>query len=485
MDFLAAHAEHASANRSASIKSACSASTPKSRLRSVSMGPSNGMAKRRQGVAPGDVIDRKTHTESPGILREALCVIQPLLNRECDVPWQPAEGQLALTERYTIDYRGLNRAQPLRAQACWHQLTVPRNRCPGKVEPSRVQLLVFLRSHFHCFATLAVLVAPAVFAPILVRSGGRVPARLHQICAMILRVIPMAAPWLLARDASPLVVWLVTIAGGIVMLKTIDWLARPRQLGARLRVWLALTIWPALQIEDVAVPLARLKDRIEQSLKRFAAGSLSVVCGLALAALGQHLGIPARRRFARQHVENGRDLPAGRWVKPSPGRVVCIGGVSPPRRLPLSDPGAFGPRLLGPVQCDDSPLAQAEHLRADRHQTAQARTGHPGRFRDERAPSRVPLPARRSQCAGMATRLLPDTRPGCDRWRRRRAYVQTHHRPPHAARLAIAATLVSIILSALRVHPLPRSGHRPASRVGACVLRVIESTIPAWRTSSG
>ena len=144
---------------------------------------------------------------------------------------------------------------------------------------------------------LAVLVAlgfPAVFAPLLVRARRQIPRWSKRFCTTFICLLPLAAPWLLPGDSSPLVVWLATIAGGIVMLKAIDWLARPRQPDDLVRVWLALTFWPALQIEDVAVPLAGRKNRVALSLRRFAAGLPGTVCGLAMAALGQRLGIPAR-----------------------------------------------------------------------------------------------------------------------------------------------------------------------------------------------
>jgi hypothetical protein len=141
---------------------------------------------------------------------------------------------------------------------------------------------------------LVVLGFPAIFAPVVVRAGRRVPRSSNRLFATITCLLPLSAPWLLPGDASPLVVWHVTIAGGIVMLKAIDWLSRPRQSDDLVRVRLALSFWPALQIEDVAVPLAGLKNRVRLSLKRFGAGSLGIVSGLALAALGQHLGIAAR-----------------------------------------------------------------------------------------------------------------------------------------------------------------------------------------------
>jgi hypothetical protein len=143
-------------------------------------------------------------------------------------------------------------------------------------------------------AVLAVLVVPAAFAPVLIRIGTRLPNWSRRLLATLICLLPLAAPWLLWSDASPLAICLAAIAGGIVMIKAIDWLIRPRRANELLRVWLSLTVWPALQIEDVAVPLVGLKNRVETSLKRFAAGLPSVACGLALAALAQHLGIPAR-----------------------------------------------------------------------------------------------------------------------------------------------------------------------------------------------
>jgi hypothetical protein len=82
-----------------------------------------------------------------------------------------------------------------------------------------------------------------------------------------------------------LAVWLVAIAGGIVMIKAIDWLNRPRQSHDFLRVFLVLSVWPSLHIEDVAVPLSS-SERIGVVLRRFAMGGAGMLCGLALAALG-------------------------------------------------------------------------------------------------------------------------------------------------------------------------------------------------------
>jgi MBOAT, membrane-bound O-acyltransferase family len=138
---------------------------------------------------------------------------------------------------------------------------------------------------------LAMLGFPAVFAPLLVHAGCRFTGRLRTACAAIICLIPLTAPWLLVGYASRLTLWLVTIAGGIVMLKAIDWLSRPRLAHDLIRVWLVLTFWPALQIEDVAVPLSGLAERMRLVLRRFAAGATGLAAGLALAASGQHLGI--------------------------------------------------------------------------------------------------------------------------------------------------------------------------------------------------
>jgi hypothetical protein len=143
-------------------------------------------------------------------------------------------------------------------------------------------------------AILIVLGFPAIFAPVLVRAGRRIPKWLQRLLGTIICLLPLAAPWLTARNSSLLTVWLIAIAGGIVTLKAIDWLVRPRRSDDLVRVWLVLTIWPALQIEDVAVPLSGLWDRCGVFLKRFASGLPGVACGLALAALGQRLGIAAR-----------------------------------------------------------------------------------------------------------------------------------------------------------------------------------------------
>jgi D-alanyl-lipoteichoic acid acyltransferase DltB (MBOAT superfamily) len=57
-------------------------------------------------------------------------------------------------------------------------------------------------------------------------------------------------------------------------------------------VRLALSVWPALQIEDVANRLASVTERASLIRSRFAAGLPSLLAGLVLAAFGQRLGIP-------------------------------------------------------------------------------------------------------------------------------------------------------------------------------------------------
>ena len=74
---------------------------------------------------------------------------------------------------------------------------------------------------------VALLGVPAALAPLLVRAGGRIPNGVRRMCAAIICLAPLLAPWLLVGRTSPLSVWLFAIAGGIVMLKAIDWLASP------------------------------------------------------------------------------------------------------------------------------------------------------------------------------------------------------------------------------------------------------------------
>jgi Membrane bound O-acyl transferase family len=143
-------------------------------------------------------------------------------------------------------------------------------------------------------ATLGPLAVPALFGPLLARARGRIPSRRFCFLAILVCLAPLAAPWPAIGRLSPLSVWLVAVAGAVVMLRSIDWLARPRYENDLIRVWLALTVWPGLEIEDVAVPLASLPQRCRLVRQRLAAGFACSVCGLALAALGQRLGVPDR-----------------------------------------------------------------------------------------------------------------------------------------------------------------------------------------------
>jgi len=143
-------------------------------------------------------------------------------------------------------------------------------------------------------AVLAILAVPALCAPLLARARSRMPRRLWCSCAGLIAVAPLAVPWVVARRASPLSVWLVAIAGAITMVKAIDWLSRPRQEQDLIRVWLVLTVWPALAIEDVGVPIAKMRDRMRLVLTRLGVGSVAGVCGLTLTALGQGYGAAER-----------------------------------------------------------------------------------------------------------------------------------------------------------------------------------------------
>ena len=78
------------------------------------------------------------------------------------------------------------------------------------------------------------------------------------------------------------------------MLKTIDWLSNPRHEDEPLRVWLALSFWPALEIEDVGVRIIGIPGRMALAVRRLAAGSVGVAVGLVLTAMGQSLDLPAR-----------------------------------------------------------------------------------------------------------------------------------------------------------------------------------------------
>jgi len=144
-------------------------------------------------------------------------------------------------------------------------------------------------------AILTALGTPALLAPVLVRARSRIPTIIRSLCGMLICLAPLAAPWgLVGTSASPLMIWLVAIAGGIVMLKAIDWLVHPRQEDELVRVWLVLTFWPALEIEDVLIREPSFGARIRPVSQRILMGIMGVVCGLALTGVGRTLGMPER-----------------------------------------------------------------------------------------------------------------------------------------------------------------------------------------------
>ncbi len=143
-------------------------------------------------------------------------------------------------------------------------------------------------------AVLVALATPALGAPLLVAYWCQGPRRLWTWCAGLVCVIPLAAPWPLSGRAPDWIVLLVAIAGAIVTLKTFDWLVHPRPDTGLVRVWLALTIWPALQIEDVGIRITGKGTRFGLAAPRFIEGGIAAVCGLALAVLGRWLDLRER-----------------------------------------------------------------------------------------------------------------------------------------------------------------------------------------------
>jgi hypothetical protein len=142
-------------------------------------------------------------------------------------------------------------------------------------------------------AILTALGTPALLAPVLVRAQTRIPTIIRRLCATSICLVPMAAPWvLIGSSASRLTIWLVAIAGGIVMLKAIDWLVQPRRESEIVRVWLVLTFWPALQIEDVLIREPSFGARIGLASRRIVLGLMGVAFGLVLTAAGRKLGFP-------------------------------------------------------------------------------------------------------------------------------------------------------------------------------------------------
>ena len=159
------------------------------------------------------------------------------------------------------------------------------------------------------------------------RRPAQFPRSLYCGCAAIVCVIPLSAPWLLSGRTSTLTVWLAAIAGGIVMLKAIDWLRSPGQSHELVRVWLALSLWPALQIEDVAVPLPS-SERTGLVLRRFAAGSAGLVvrprpgCTRIIA-----WEFPNEASWSTAPGRSLEIYPDGWRREPSAGRFVCTGRI--------------------------------------------------------------------------------------------------------------------------------------------------------------
>src|SRR5262249_33961626 len=140
-------------------------------------------------------------------------------------------------------------------------------------------------------AILGALGTPAVAARLLVRGRGRLAVRWWGLLAGVVCLVPLAAPWVLAGISHGLVIALVAILGGIVMIKTIDWFSRARAEDDLVRVWLALTFWPSLEIEEVGRRLPGVRRRLSVGLGRLATGTLRPSLGLAVAAVGPSLGV--------------------------------------------------------------------------------------------------------------------------------------------------------------------------------------------------
>jgi hypothetical protein len=143
---------------------------------------------------------------------------------------------------------------------------------------------------------LALLTLPALCAPVLARLRGQLPGRTWGFLASLTCLVPLSAPWIVAGRVSPLVTWLVAIIGGIAMIRAIDWLASPRQQGNLIRVWLVLTVWPGLEIEDVGIRLRWTRALVRAVIWRSGAGAAGLAVGLALAAAGELLA-GSRRGF--------------------------------------------------------------------------------------------------------------------------------------------------------------------------------------------
>jgi hypothetical protein len=134
---------------------------------------------------------------------------------------------------------------------------------------------------------LALLLMPAVCASVLARGWAGTRRAPWRLAAAVVCLVPLGAPWIVAGRARPVVTWLIAILGGIAMIRAIDWFANPRQEGDLVRIWLALTVWPGLQIEEVGIRFPLTRERIRSVIRRFGAGLAGLASGLAVAAVGQ------------------------------------------------------------------------------------------------------------------------------------------------------------------------------------------------------
>jgi hypothetical protein len=87
---------------------------------------------------------------------------------------------------------------------------------------------------------------------------------------------------------------LIGIAGAITCVRAIGWLARPRFADDRLRVFLTLTVWPALEIEDVGVRLPSFPRRSADVARRLLVGLAGCSTGIGMTAFGQALDVTDR-----------------------------------------------------------------------------------------------------------------------------------------------------------------------------------------------
>jgi hypothetical protein len=141
---------------------------------------------------------------------------------------------------------------------------------------------------------LIALGVPSLSAPLLVRHGTGLPRPVWRFFAFLICLAPALAPLAWIPSQRPAIAMLIAIAGGIVALKAIDWLSDPRCEDQPLRIWLALAIWPALQIEDVGVRIEGGAGRWQVMARRLAWCVAGVAGGLTLTVVGASLGLPER-----------------------------------------------------------------------------------------------------------------------------------------------------------------------------------------------